>query len=89
MLAVSNAEGNSLGACVRNLVAVLKEGNYGRRAVLIRDRRCKAPGKSTADTLAGFDRLGGVYLLAGPEELGVLNAIYNTLSDVPSVLATR
>jgi hypothetical protein len=81
-VAVSYAEGNSLAACARNLLAVVKEGTQTRRAILLRDVRCKAAGKATAEYLAEFERLGGVFLLVGPDELSTLNAIYDTLVAV-------
>ena len=81
-VAVSYAEGNSLAACARNLLAVVKEGTQTQRAILLRDNRCKAAGKATAEYIAEFERLGGVYLLVGPDELATINAIYDTLVAV-------
>jgi hypothetical protein len=81
-IAVSYAEGNSLAACARNLLAVVKEGTQTQRAILLRDQRCKAAGKATAEYLAEFERLGGIYMQAGADELAVINAIYDTLVAV-------
>ncbi|MCZ2343231.1 MAG: hypothetical protein LC104_15780 [Bacteroidales bacterium] len=81
-VAVSYAEGNSLAACVRNLLTVVKEGTQTRQAILLRDERCRAPGKVTAENLVEFERLGGIYLRAGDKELAILNAIYDTLVAV-------
>ena len=84
-LAVTNAEGNSLAACVKNLLGLIREGKQARRAVLLRCGTCKPAGKKTADNLAELERLGGVVLLAksdetpGANELAVLNALYDTL----------
>ena len=84
-LAVTNAEGNSLAACVKNLLGLIREGKQARRAVLLRCGTCKPAGKRTADNLAELERLGGVVLLfkfdeaAGANELAVLNALYDTL----------
>ncbi len=79
-IAVSNAEGNSFTACVRNLLAVLREGKQARSGVLLRDRRSRTiTGQVAQQHLAELEQYGGEYLILGKDEVILLNAIYDTL----------
>ena len=76
---INNAEGNSFTSRMRNLAEVMKSADGPRRAILLRDRRCKAAGSKGQDYVESFQEMGGVYLPSGGNEVSLLNALYDTL----------
>ena|GEM_PF-1155740 len=77
-LSLNNAEGNSFTARMRNLNEVMRSGGE-TKAIVLRDRRCKAVGDKGRQYVDSFQEAGGVYLPAGGSEVSLLNAIYDTL----------
>lgn len=79
-IAVLYGEGNAFAARIRNLIAEMQVGREFKKAIIIRDRRCKQiSGKTSKEYIEAFERLGGVYLNVGSDEICAINAIYDTL----------
>jgi hypothetical protein len=78
-IGIINGEAKSFAARMRNINEVLRSGGGPRRAVLIRDRRCKAIGIKGREYVSAFEEMGHVFLSAGEGEISALNALYDTL----------
>ena len=76
---IVNGEAKSFAARMRNINEVMRSGGGPRRAILLRDRRCKAVGDKGREYVAAFEGMGNVFLNAGEDEISALNAIYDTL----------
>ncbi|WP_435017952.1 hypothetical protein TA3x_005575 [Tundrisphaera sp. TA3] len=76
---IVNGEAKSFAARMRNINEVMRSGGGPRRAILLRDRRCKAVGDKGREYVEAFEAMGNVYLNAGGDEISALNAIYDTL----------
>jgi hypothetical protein len=81
-ISVLYSEGNAFAARMRNLIAEMRAGKHFRPAVILRDRRCKQIGPKSKEYVEEFERMGGAYLHVGGDEIGPLNAIYDTLVAV-------
>jgi hypothetical protein len=78
-IGIVNGEAKSFAARMRNVNEVLKSVGGPRRAILLRDRRCKEVGDKGREYVADFENMGNVFLNAGVDEVSALNAIYDTL----------
>lgn len=78
-IGVLYGEGNAFAARIRNLNAEMRSGRSFRRAVMLRDRRCKQIGAMGKEYTEAFAKMGGLYLEVGSDEVAILNSIYDTL----------
>jgi hypothetical protein len=81
-LGVINSEATSFAAKMRNVNDALRSGDGPKKAIVLRDRRCKAIGDKGREYVEAFEAMGNVYLHAGADEISSLNAIYDTLVAV-------
>lgn len=82
VVAASHAEGNSLAASVRNLLAALDAGGHVPSAVLMRYQACSDAVGVTADNLNRFTTGRGHYLRTVRDEIALVNAVYQVLVAV-------